>query len=83
MVNNFYNVIQKNLLMSNNYINTKSSLSMKGEGYYSAKTARAKNAIDKTQKVIENALKTIPTKEILRFADYGSADGGTSQKNVE
>jgi hypothetical protein len=66
--------------MPNNYLNTQSSLSMKGEGYYSAKTAGAKNAIDKTQKVIESALKTIPTKEILRFADYGSADGGTSQE---
>jgi hypothetical protein len=66
--------------MKNNYLNTQSSLSMKGAGYYSAKTAGAKNAIDKTQKVIENALKTIPSTKILKFADFGSADGGTSQE---
>ena len=66
--------------MTKNYLNTQSSLAMKAEGYYSAKTVGAKNAIDKTQKLIENALNTIPKKEILRFADYGSADGGTSQE---
>ena len=66
--------------MSNNYLNTQSSLSMKAEGYYSAKTAGAKNAIDKTRKIIENVLHTIPKNKILRFADYGSADGGTSQE---
>ena len=54
--------------MNNNYLNTQSSLSMKGSGYYSAKTAGAKNAIDKTQKVIEEAIKTIPSKDILRFS---------------
>ena len=53
---------------------------MKSAGYYSAKTAGAKNAIDKTQKVIENALKTLPPSELLKFADFGSADGGTSQE---
>ena len=41
--------------MKDNYLNTQSSLSMKGSGYYSAKTIGAKNAIDKTQKLIENA----------------------------
>ena len=66
--------------MKDIYLNTQSSLSMKGAGYYSAKTAGAKTAIDKTQKLIENALKTIPSKEILKFADFGSADGGTSQE---
>ena len=66
--------------MTKNYLNTQSSLAMKSEGYYSAKTAGAKNAIDKTKKIIVNALKSIPNKEILRFADYGSADGGTSQE---
>ena len=66
--------------MSDNYLNTQSSLSMKGAGYYSAKTQGAKNAIDKTQKVIENAIKTISSTDILRFADFGSADGGTSQE---
>ncbi len=66
--------------MKENYLNTQSSLAMKGAGYYSAKTAGAKTAIDKTLKVIENALETIPSTEILKFADYGSADGGTSQE---
>jgi len=66
--------------MNENYLNTQSSLSMKGAGYYSAKTAGAKNAIDKTQKVIENAIKNIPVSDILRLADFGSADGGTSQE---
>ena len=66
--------------MTDTYLNTQSNLSMKGSGYYSAKTAGAKNAIDKTQKVIENALKTIPSSELLKFADFGSADGGTSQE---
>ena len=66
--------------MTDTYLNTQSSLSMKSAGYYSAKTAGAKNAIDKTQKVIENTLQTIPSNEILKFADFGSADGGTSQE---
>lgn len=66
--------------MSDNYLNTQSSLSMKGAGYYSAKTIGAKNAIDKTQSVIENAIKTIPKNSIFRFSDFGSADGGTSQE---
>ena len=43
--------------MKDTYLNTQSSLAMKSAGYYSAKTAGAKNVIDKTQKVIENALK--------------------------
>ena len=64
----------------NNYLNTQSSLSMKGAGYYSAKTIGAKNSIDKIQSVIENALKTIPKNDIFRFSDFGSADGGTSQE---
>ena len=51
--------------MTETYLNTQSSLSMKGNGYYSAMTAGAKNAIDKTQKVIENALKNISSNEIL------------------
>jgi hypothetical protein len=66
--------------MNNNYLNTQSSLSMKSAGYYSAKTIGAKKAIDKTQNVIESALKTIPKTDILRFSDLGSADGGTSQE---
>ena len=66
--------------MSKTNLNTQSVLSMKGEGYYSQKTVGAKNAIDKTQNLIEQALTTIPKKEILKIGDYGSADGGTSQE---
>ena len=66
--------------MKDNYLNTQSSLAMKDSGYYSAKTAGAKTAIDKTLKVIENALKNLPSTEIIKFADFGSADGGTSQE---
>ena len=61
-------------------LNTQSSLSMKGEGYYSAKTVGAKNAIDKTQELLLNSLKSLPKQDILRIADFGSADGGTSQE---
>ena len=53
---------------------------MKGEGYYSQKTIGAKNAIDRTQNLTADALKTIPRKEILKIADFGSADGETSQE---
>ena len=66
--------------MNDNYLNTQSSLAMKGAGYYSAKTVGAKNAIDKTKTLIENAIQNIPSSNKLRFADFGSADGGTSQE---
>ena len=54
-------------------------LSMKGAGYYSKKTAGAKNAIDSIQEILERALLSLPQTDILRFADFGAADGGTSQ----
>ena len=66
--------------MKNTNLNTQSVLSMKGEGYYSQKTIGAKNAIDKIQILIEKALNSIPNREILKIADFGSADGGTSQE---
>ncbi len=66
--------------MTNTNLNTQSVLSMKGEGYYSQKTVGAKNAIDKMELLIEEALKTVPKNEILKIADFGSADGGTSQE---
>ena len=61
-------------------LNTQSVLSMKGEGYYSQKTVGAKNAIDKIEVLIEEAFKNIPKVDKLRIADFGSADGGTSQE---
>ena len=61
-------------------LNTQSVLSMRGSGYYSERTAGAKIAIDSSQHLMEKALKEIPKMSNLRMADYGSADGGTSQE---
>ena len=61
-------------------LNTQSVLAMKGSGYYSQRTAGAKIAIDSTKLIIENSLNSLPKTELLRFADYGCADGGTSQE---
>ena len=61
-------------------LNTQSVLAMRSSGYYSQKTAGAKIAIDATQKLLERALNSLPNSEILRFADFGCADGGTSQE---
>ena len=63
-----------------NNLNTQSVLSMRGSGYYSERTAGAKIAIDATQSLMEKALKEIPKLTNLKMADYGSADGGTSQE---
>ena len=61
-------------------LNTQDLLSMKGEGYYSKKTAGAKNAIDSIQQILESAILSLPQTDTLRFADFGAADGGTSQE---
>ena len=66
--------------MNKSPLNTQSVLSMRGSGYYSERTAGAKIAIDATQPLIELSIKQIPQKDKLRIADYGSADGGTSQE---
>ena len=63
-----------------NELNTQSVLSMKGSGYYSQKTAGAKDAIDSIQEMVNLSVSDLPTTQFLRFADYGSADGGTSQE---
>ena len=63
-----------------NDLNTQAVLAMRGSGYYSQRTAGAKIAIDATQPLMEQALKEIPKLPILRMADFGSADGGTSQE---
>ena len=44
------------------------------------KTAGAKIAIDATHWLMEQALEKIPQSSYFRFADFGSADGGTSQE---
>jgi len=61
-------------------LNTQSVLAMRDSGYYSQRTVGAKIAIDNTLSLMENALKEIPKMTILRMADFGSADGGTSQE---
>ena len=61
-------------------LNTQSVLSMRSSGYYSEKTIGAKIAIDATKKLMINAIREIPKIQILRMADFGSADGGTSQE---
>ena len=65
---------------SNKNLNTQAVLAMKSSGYYSEKTAGAKIAIDATQHLMKKALLEMPKLPILRMADYGSADGGTSQE---
>ena len=64
----------------NSDLNTQAVLSMRDSGYYSQRTAGAKIAIDATKPLMELALKEIPKLPILRMADFGSADGGTSQE---
>ena len=59
-------------------LNTQDVLSMKGAGYYSKKTAGAKNAIDSIQEILERSILSLTQRLSLRFADFGAADGGTS-----
>ena len=59
-------------------LNMQDVLSMRSSGYYSQRTAGAKNAIDSVLPLMKDAVKNLPETEILRFADYGAADGGTS-----
>ena len=70
----------ENLILKNDNLNTQDVLAMRGSGYYSQRTAGAKIAIDATQPLMEKALKEIPKIPVLRLADFGSADGGTSQE---
>ena len=61
-------------------INTQDVLAMRGEGYYSERTAGARNVINDAGAMVLNALRDLPPANTLRFADYGAADGGTSQQ---
>jgi hypothetical protein len=60
-------------------LNTQAVLSMKGSGYYSARTIGAKHAIETTLPLMLSALDSLPNLPVLKLADYGAADGGTSQ----
>ena len=61
-------------------INTQDVLAMRGEGYYSERTAGARNVINDAGAMVLNAIRDLPQASTLRFADYGAADGGTSQQ---
>ncbi len=52
---------------------------MKGAGYYSQRTVGAKHAIESALPLISDAISHLPKTPVLRIADYGAADGGTSQ----
>ncbi len=60
-------------------LNTQAVLSMKGSGYYSARTIGAKHAIESTLPLLTKAVRNLPKLPVLKLADYGAADGGTSQ----
>ena len=53
-------------------------LSMRSSGYYSQRTAGAKNAIDSVLPLMKTAVNSLPETHVFRFADFGAADGGTS-----
>ncbi len=59
-------------------LNMQSVLSMRSSGYYSQRTAGAKHAIDSVLPLMKEALGHLPVSDMLRFADFGAADGGTS-----
>lgn len=62
-------------------ISTQAVLSMRGGGYYSERTYGAKQAIDKMLPIIRDALTPQPgATGVVRVADYGAADGGTSRE---
>ena len=61
-------------------INTQAVLAMRGAGYYSERTAGARNVINDAGTMVIAALAQIPQTSRLRIADYGAADGGTSRE---
>lgn len=62
-------------------ISTQAVLSMRGGGYYSERTYGAKQAIDKMLPLVQDALRPQPGRTgVLRVADFGAADGGTSRE---
>ena len=60
-------------------LNPAAVLSMVGKGYYSERTAGARNVINTALGMISTALDETPHTEKLRIADFGAADGGTSR----
>jgi len=60
-------------------LNPAAVLSMVGQGYYSERTAGARNVINTALEMVSQALAETPATERIRLADYGAADGGTSR----
>ena len=61
-------------------INTQAVLAMRGAGYYSERTAGARNVINDAGAMVIDALAQAPQTKTLHIADYGAADGGTSRE---
>ena len=61
-------------------INTQAVLAMRGAGYYSERTAGARDVINDASKMVLAALEDGPDTPQLRIADFGAADGGTSRE---
>ena len=61
-------------------INTQSVLAMRSSGYYSERTAGARDVINNACTMVIEALAQTPKSSKLRIADYGAADGGTSRE---
>lgn len=60
-------------------LNPAGVLSMVGQGYYSERTAGARNVINTALDMVRDALAETPATDRIRIADYGAADGGTSR----
>ena len=64
---------------------TASTTSMKGGGYYSQSTRGAKDVIDNAAPMLMEAVAALPVPvsgQPVRIADFGCADGGTSEKTI-
>ena len=57
------------------------AIAMIGGGYYSANALGAKQVIDATRPLVDDALRalaSLPSEKPFAIADFGAADGGTS-----
>ncbi|MEL7542272.1 MAG: SAM-dependent methyltransferase [Pseudomonadota bacterium] len=64
---------------------TEATVAMKSGGYYSERTRGAKDVIDKARAMLLDAVAALPEPEdgrVLRLADFGAADGGTSKETI-
>ena len=61
---------------------TAQTMAMKGGGYYSQRTRGAKDVIDNAVRMLLDAAQVVPEPsqgQPIRLADFGAADGGTSE----